>query len=575
MNLIDYGIDVPNGEGDYKIPCPECSHQRKKKSERCLSVRVKHDGAMWYCHHCNWKGGIADKMEKPMTIYKKPKPSKKQLSDRALEFFTNREINQQTLTTYGIFCSEKTFNGQKSECISFPYFIDGDLVNVKYRGYEKIFMQEKDSKPSLFGQDTARESNSWINDKAIVFVEGEMDVLACYEAGIQNAVSLPNGAPKEAKYQNNDKRYDAIRNCDYLEHAEKIILAVDNDPSGHALKNELAHRFGKDRCWTVTFPTIHDTPIKDANECLIVHGKQTLNEVLENCKPFPVDGLHNADEYMEEVFDLYEGNLSEALSTGYPELDKIYKVMTSIFTVVTGVPNHGKSNFIDQIAMNMAKNHDWRFAIFSPEHSTANHLRRLSEKFTRKPFDRGTTERMTTNDLVNAMLFMNEHFYFIESDDSTPDIDWLLDKARIAVMRNGVKGVIIDPYNEISAKREGTKREDEHIRDLISSCKKFTRNYDIAMWLVAHPSKMHRDGEGKIPPPNMYDISGAAHWNNMADVGMVVHRDFDLDETNVIIRKVREQGLYGNIGQCSFSYSTSERVYKEKLPETKAHWYQD
>ena len=96
----------------------------------------------------------------------------------------------------------------------------------------------------------------------------------------------------------------------------------------------------------------------------------------------------------------------------------------------------------------------------------------------------------------------HDHFYFIESDDSTPDIDWLLDKARIAVMRNGVKGVIIDPYNEISAKREGTKREDEHIRDLISSCKKFTRNYDIAMWLVAHHIRGMRAADENNPEPS-------------------------------------------------------------------------
>jgi twinkle protein len=121
---------------------------------------------------------------------------------------------------------------------------------------------------------------------------------------------------------------------------------------------------------------------------------------------------------------------------------------------------------------------------------------------------------------------------------------------------------VIDPYNEISSSRENNKREDEHIRDLISKCKKFTRSHELAMWMVAHPAKMQRTAEGIIPPPTLYDISGAAHWNNMCDVGLVVHRDFETHQTRVITRKVREQGLYGSIGEVYFDYNLSTHLYE-------------
>ena len=81
--------------------------------------------------------------------------------------------------------------------------------------------------------------------------------------------------------------------------------------------------------------------------------------------------------------------------------------------------------------------------------------------------------------------------------------------------------------------------------------------------MVAHPAKMQRTSEGVIPPPSLYDVSGSAHWNNMADVGLVVHRDFEKNETIVITRKVREQGLYGQIGEAFFRYSASKHVYIE------------
>ena len=93
------------------------------------------------------------------------------------------------------------------------------------------------------------------------------------------------------------------------------------------------------------------------------------------------------------------------------------------------------------------------------------------------------------------------------------------------------------------------------------------------MWMVAHPAKMQRNQEGVIPVPTLYDVSGSAHWNNMADVGLVVYRDFETDQTQVITRKIREQGLYGEIGQCFFRYNTSARVYEQQAEYPVAsHW---
>ena len=93
------------------------------------------------------------------------------------------------------------------------------------------------------------------------------------------------------------------------------------------------------------------------------------------------------------------------------------------------------------------------------------------------------------------------------------------------------------------------------------------------MWMVAHPAKMMRNQEGIIPPPSLYDVSGSAHWNNMADVGLVIHRDFETDETRVITRKIREQGLYGNIGECFFKYNKTRHVYEEvQYQQVQNYW---
>ena len=309
---------------------------------------------------------------------------------------------------------------------------------------------------------------------------------------------------------------------------------------------------------------------------MTVFGRNTLIESLKNAKPYPIDGIYTIKNYKKEILDIYNGNIQKPLSTGFNILDMIYKIQPATFHLVTGVPNHGKSNFIDQLAVNMNKLYNWKFCIFSPEHSTPQHIRRIVEKIVKKPFEYGRHERMQEDELMEGLKKLNDNFYFIENKENIPTIDWILKKAKQSALKFGIKGIIIDPYNEINSSREGNKREDEHIRDIISKCKKFCRTHEITMWMVAHPSKLPRDN-GKINPPTLYDVSGSAHWNNMCDVGLVVHRDFDTNQTRVILRKVREQGLYGNIGECFFEFDLQKRIYKEVINEEvkkqQEYWY--
>ena len=77
---------------------------------------------------------------------------------------------------------------QKAEnVIEFNYFIGDELVNVKYRDGRKNFKLYKGAEKVFYNIDSIA-GHSWC-----VVVEGEMDVLALHEAGIENAISVPNG----------------------------------------------------------------------------------------------------------------------------------------------------------------------------------------------------------------------------------------------------------------------------------------------------------------------------------------------------------------------------------------------
>jgi len=577
---IDHSIILNSySVGEYRTRCPQCSPTRRKKNDPCLSVTVTHDSILWMCHHCEWNGGVKENthlpIRQPRVVKEEPvelappipivSNANHDLSQGSIAWLNNRKISQATAETFKLFT--------KDQKLCFPYYLDGDIVNIKSRTKDKRFLQEKNATKCLYNIDMLKKHWESVGTKSVIFVEGEMDVLALYEAGYKNVVSLPDGAPQTAKFHKDDKRFKAFEHSKWIFDADEVIVATDADENGKALRLELIHRFGKDICKVVNFPRIDDWHCKDANECLIQYDTQILQECIQYAEEFPVHGLHGVKEYHDSIQNIYDGNEQRALSTGFKELDKIYKIMPGTFNLITGIPNHGKSNFLDQILLNLAENEGWNFALFSPEHSTPNHIRRLLEKRCRKPFDIGLHARISQDELNEGIQFLDDHFRFIESTEDIPNIEYILKKAKLAKQRFGIKGLVIDPFNQISPDRDYAKREDEHIRDIIAKCQQFARNHQMVVWMVAHPHKLQRNDSGVIPPPDLYQVSGSAHWANMSDVALVVHRDFEDNSTQIITRKIREQGVYGHIGQVYFNFNNVKKVYEEEVESSKDGYY--
>ncbi|MBT9137312.1 MAG: hypothetical protein DDT34_02402 [Firmicutes bacterium] len=139
------------------------------------------------------------------------------------------------------------------------------------------------------------------------------------------------------------------------------------------------------------------------------------------------------------------------------------------------------------------------------------------------------------------------------------DLEHLLELCRIAVVRDGCKMIVLDPWNEIEHKRRRDETETDYIGRALRAIKRFAKQFDVAFWIVAHPSKPKFDAKG---PPGLYDISGSANWANKADYGLVYHRPkFEVNEATISVVKVR-MGLPGKRDevQVTFDFRTSEFV---------------
>jgi twinkle protein len=161
---------------------------------------------------------------------------------------------------------------------------------------------------------------------------------------------------------------------------------------------------------------------------------------------------------------------------------------------------------------------------------------------------------------------VRDRFFLIRADDEAPTIDWILDRARVAAIRHGVRGLVIDPYGEVEHKRDKGMNETEYVADVLAKVKRFARNHDVHVWFVAHPMKPQRTRDGIYPVPSLYDISGSAHWSNKADLGVIIERDYESNAVTVHVKKVRFR-VIGKVGSVILRYDRATGIYSESAPQ--------
>jgi twinkle protein len=318
---------------------------------------------------------------------------------------------------------------------------------------------------------------------------------------------------------------------------------------------------------------------KDANEVLTRHDAVKLKECIESARPFPVAGIFEVADLSPQIDCLYDQCATPGALPGWPCLDELYSVRPGEWTLVTGIPGHGKSEVLDAIMVNLARSHGWQFAIFSPENQPLErHFAKLAEKYVGKPFGRGQQPRLTRQELEDAKRWCQERFTFLlpEADELT--VDAVLQLARTAVLRHGVKGLVIDPWNELDHQRAGGLSETEYISQALTKIRRFAREYSVHVWLVAHPAKLQKDRQtGVYPVPTPYDVSGSAHWRNKADNCLTVFREFKEGnrEVEVHVQKVRFKEI-GRVGVAVLEYDPLTGRYRDPArPQQQRHYTEE
>lgn len=580
--MADFAIDKYNvhdfpignkTEGKTQTICVFCSSTRKKKKEKCVSIDL--DTGKFNCSHCGEKGNLhtyvpIDGEGKPSIKreYSKPIIPEKQnvtkLDDGVVDWFSKRGITQDTLMEFGIMNAVEwmpQING-KAKCILFPYYENGEIVNIKYRTKEKHFKMSKGAKLIPFNLDKALEENP----KQLVWVEGECDAMAVYQSGIKNVVSVPNGAtisPKEVEEfkETGDIKEPSNINFEWLDNVydkikdvEEHIIAGDNDAAGYKLKKELKRRLGSEICKDVYWGKY-----KDANQAMVEDfNPNFVVNAIKSAKQSRVEGITFVDDLQEDMLRTFNNGKVRGSTTHVKTLDQIWKWRIGDTNLFTGYNNEGKGTLLRGMCMYKAVYDDWKFGVFSPEDlPESDFYDDLISAYIGKPTEQWFKNRMTESEYIKGMKFVGEHFFLI--NDENPTIDNLIPKVKYLVKAKGITWWIID--NLISMERDGNIREDLFAGRLVRKMKKLCVQTGTGMHLVAHQQTPEKNKDGQYPKPHLYAIKGGGSFADTIDhsTGMwKPNRATDSSDPNGIFYsdKLRKKRLMdADTGEVHWTYN--------------------
>jgi twinkle protein len=526
-------------EGKKQGTCPVCSHDRKPKNQKAKCASYDWERGLGTCHNCNTSFQLHTYKRKGNSekVYVKPeKVLMKAPGSKVEDWFNTRGISKQTLSDLKITEGPEWMpqTGKTENVIKFNYFMGGELTNVKYRDGRKNFKLFKGAEKVFYNIDSV------VGYEYCVIVEGEMDVLALHEAGVTNAISVPNGATL------NSNNLDYLDSCiDYFEDKEKIILAVDSDEAGQALQAELIRRLGSEVCHIATFDDC-----KDANEYLLKYGSEKLTARITGARPVPLENVTTFRDIEDEITDFVRNGFKKGFQVGLSNFDEIFSTYTGQFITVTGIPSSGKSDFVDQMVVGYNQNYGWKTAFASPE-NVPTYLH--AHKLMRKVWQGMPSKEDLGGDKWNQIAdHCNSNFYHIDMERYT--LDSVLKKGAELVKRKGIKCLVIDPFNKVRDVDTKTEDVNRYTMEYLSKIEIFAKKYDVLVFIVAHPTKMYKDKDGKIEEPTMYNIKGGGEWYDASYHGLLVHRDYENKTVKAKVLKVKFQNLGENGAEANFKW---------------------
>lgn len=547
--------------------CPYCKG-RGQGNENTFAINMKNGTFNCLRASCGAKGNmitlskdfgfslgkIYDEYYTPKKYYKpimkksdkviEPKPA-------AVQYLESRGISQKIAERYEI-----TTQKGKDNILVFPFRDSkGDLWFAKYRktdhkkgDKEPKEWCEKGRKPILFGMYQCNMEN-----KTLIFTEGQIDSLSVAEAGIENAVSVPTGA----------KGMTWIPHCwDWMRNFEEIIVFGDYEKGFITLLDDIRTRFSDLKIRHVREEDYKDC--KDANDILRKYGKDQIRKCIENAEMVPIRNIIDLADVPD--VDIYK---IEKLRTGIRQVDKLLigGLPFGGVSILTGKSGKGKSVLASQILVQaIFQNH----ICFAYSGELPNHLfrawldfqvagRRHVVEYTNSWGEvRYNVSKENRAEIAN--WYRGKCYLYDNSNVDGEETESLLTLTEKAITQYGASVILID--NLMTAldfdKTSAYDKYDKQSR-FVKKLVRIALDFNVLILLVAHKRK------NNFSQNENDEIAGSSDITNLGMITMSYDSDNEIGQDQRLL-KVAKNRLFGKVETSGFVLNydeKSKRIYGE------------
>lgn len=450
--------------------------------------------------------------------------------------------------------SEDPHGVQLVPAIAYCNYLDGRIVNVKFRSiqpdpitgeWSKRFFQVSPTKPCApYGIDSINPLRPDAEHiRRLIITEGEKDRLTLISCGFPYVLSIANGADT-----NIEESHEAFEH--WILQAQEIVICGDSDRPGRGLVGQLIARY-QARAKVAVLPRGK----KDISEAYAAFGAEEVRRIILEAQLVGEADIFDLGDNTEGILDILMGNYDHGYDVGMGEkTDRIFHPTSEGgLIILTGIPNSGKTDFLNCLMAHLMYHCQKRVAFFSFEKPIkGKHVREIA----RIALGVENTETMDGTETpdsareVNrqALAYLANHMIDFDTKTRLPDSDYIIAMAEGVMLKKQqpLDYLVIDPYVFINMTEGGTRAtETEKVRLMLTKLQAWSRTRHIWTVVVAHPRIQNKEGSQDFPDLNIYSIAGSAQWANLADFLMTVRRVNKPEEGKqysiVEMLKVRDQ----------------------------------
>lgn len=437
-------------------------------------------------------GGGRGKKGKPISMEHVDRWHKRLMDDeRALKYCSKRGIGAETLRHFKVGLQPK----RGASWLAIPHINEGVCHNVKFRSLppaDKTFRRVEGSASVLFNSDCLADYQE------IVLVEGELDAMSYWQAGIKNVIGLTGGADTFLP-----EWYDLLAD------REGVTLVLDADAVGQEGARNIARRLGFDKCTNVLLP------LKDANDVLVQLGKEELRRTLKEAEQFDVHGIVSLDEVLQQCTTRVEVG-DDGLTTPWYDVNRIIGRggwQLGDLVVLSAKIKVGKTTFALQILNHLAdQGHPGLMYCLEMK------PKRLVQKIVSARRKKAVEDLQGIDYQLTRYYLRHLPLYFVEPEwGGGLKVEEVMEKIREAVKRYGIKIVVFDHLHFLCRSLQYLTNE---VGNVCRMFKLIAEELEVVVILIAQPKKIQGDRVIKYD-----DIKDSSAIPADADQIILLHRD--------------------------------------------------